>query len=226
MPQAMDLAIGFPDAEKTGVMDFLLARPWQELLNAGLITERGSNGFFGVTEDGYAAAVECASSLPQRQGEGAHQRDGALTRRDKRLSGTTPRIFISHSSNDEDLAAALIDLLQSALPDLWSDPNPIRCTSVPGYKLEGGADTDTVLREEIRDADVFIGLLTPKSLNSTYVLFELGARWGLQTVIKPLISGFPKSDVKAPLSRLHIQSCDEPNDLHQLLSRESAIGTG
>ena len=130
----------------------------------------------------------------------------------------TPAIFISHSSLDERLAAALVDLLQSALPDLRSGSNRIRCTSVPGYKLEGGAETDTVLREEIRDAAVFIGLLTRRSLGSTYVLFELGARWGLKTKIKPLISGFPKSEITAPLNRLHIQSCDEATDLHQVLT--------
>jgi hypothetical protein len=49
------------------------------------------------------------------------------------------KIFISHSSKDVLLVKALIDLIRSALSIPASD---IRCTSVPGYKLPGGALTD------------------------------------------------------------------------------------
>ena len=82
------------------------------------------------------------------------------------------KVFISHSSNDVQLAKPLIDLLRSALRLRASE---IRCTSVPGYKLPGGAETDEQIREELLDAPVFIGLVTEASLESKYVLFELGA---------------------------------------------------
>jgi hypothetical protein len=84
-------------------------------------------------------------------------------------------IFISHSAADTRLAKTLIDLLLVSLP---IDPKRIRCTSVNGYRLEGGAQADDQLRTEIWGAKVFIGLLTDHSISSTYVLFELGARWG------------------------------------------------
>lgn len=377
----MDLAVGFPESEQLAVTDFLLARPWQELLNAGYITDRGGNGFFCITREDYKAAVECASLATVPTGLASHgpgvpanldrvasirfrksvsdlyegpirdtkdlvdqysiegvasvgkflrkaadavlfrfktverlfedayitqlgdmqitptieqwlrsearktveqevaraqtvtesllpsfmgastssyqqyvarlQGEGqtmlkrlddsialrtltnggdarpsierVLGRNNRKAPGVAPMIFISHSSKDEKLAAALIDLLLSALPSLGSRPNQIRCTSVPGYKLEGGAETDSQLRREMKDALVFIGLLTRNSLRSTYVLFELGARWGAGTRIKPLVAaGFPKSNLRPPLSGLHVQSCDERTDLHQML-RE--IGT-
>jgi hypothetical protein len=48
---------------------------------------------------------------------------------------------------------------------------------VPGYKLPGGALTDSQVREELLAAPVFIGLVTEASLSSAYVLVELGVRW-------------------------------------------------
>jgi hypothetical protein len=132
------------------------------------------------------------------------------------------RVFISHSSADVEIAKALIDLLRDAIPDLH--PNFIRCTSVPGYKLHGGADTDNQLREEMRGAKVFVGLLTYQSLASTYVLFELGARWGASSQMTPLVAaGLLTSQLKAPLNGMHVQSCELATDLHQML-REIAEG--
>lgn len=86
------------------------------------------------------------------------------------------RVFISHSSADQDLAEALIRLLRSALP---LQPDIIRCTSVGGYKLPTGTEVDAQLRKEVVEAELFIALITKDSLDSTYVLFELGARWGV-----------------------------------------------
>lgn len=87
-----------------------------------------------------------------------------------------PSVFISHSSRDEILAAKIVDLLTASLdpPLARSD---IRCTSVAGCTLEGGADTDVRLLGEIRSTPVFLGLITSPSVASDYVLFELGARW-------------------------------------------------
>ena len=72
-------------------------------------------------------------------------------------------IFISHISKDVGLVKALIDLIRSALSIPASD---IRCTSVPGYKLPGGAVTESQVRQEVLAAPVFIGLITEASLSS------------------------------------------------------------
>jgi TIR domain len=140
-----------------------------------------------------------------------------VTKTRETLPNTGIRVFISHSSADVGIATALIELLRYAMPDL--DPHTIRCSSVPGYKLSGGADTDDTLREEMRDAAVFVALLTDQSLKSTYVLFELGARWGAGSKFTPLVAaGLLPSELKAPLNGLHVQSCDSETDLHQMLT--------
>jgi len=135
-------------------------------------------------------------------------------------SGANPlkhelQIFISHSSHDTELAKQLIDLVRVALP---VDPTGIRCTSVNGYRLEGGADANEQIRTEIWRARVFIGLLTPTSVASTYVLFELGARWGAKLQLKPLLSaGMRSGELRAPLSSLNALSCDHEEQILQLI---------
>lgn len=124
-------------------------------------------------------------------------------------------LFISHSSKDADVALSLIELLQAAL---GLKPDQIRCTSVEGYRLVPGANIDDVLKTEILNAKAFIGLITPNSLRSAYVLFELGARWGAQLHMVPLLAGVEPSTVEGPLKAINAISCENTNQLHELLS--------
>ncbi len=124
-------------------------------------------------------------------------------------------IFISHTSRDADIAEALINLLRSALNIPY---DRIRCTSVSGYKLKAGASTDATLRSEVHDSKVFIGLITEASLNSAYVLFELGARWGASLFMAPLLCRQVNPDVlRGPLTGINALRADDSADLHQLL---------
>ncbi len=71
-------------------------------------------------------------------------------------SNTSMKIFISHSSEDVEIAKPLIDLLRKAL-QLRS--NEIRCTSVDGYRMQGGASIDERLRAEVHDAELLVGFI-------------------------------------------------------------------
>jgi len=103
------------------------------------------------------------------------------------------------------------------------EPDEIRCTSVPGYTLEGGARTDEELRMELLEAPVFVGLITEASYASAYVLCELGARWGADKHLIPLLApGVSPSVLQGPIARRHALSCDRQADLHLLVGQIAA----
>ena len=92
-------------------------------------------------------------------------------------------LFVSHASDDADIVEPLVDLLQNAL-DL--DPERIRATSINGYRLPAGIPFDEALRRETQDARAFIGVISTASLDSLYVAFELGSRWGAHRHLIPV----------------------------------------
>jgi hypothetical protein len=125
-------------------------------------------------------------------------------------------VFVSHSSADSWLAKQLVDLLRSSL-DLRSEQ--IRCTSVDGYRLPAGADVDEQLRKEVLASRAFVSILSPSSLESVYVLFEIGARWGTRQPLFPVLApGMEPRALRGPLSGLNALSCESAGQLHQLVS--------
>ena len=130
-------------------------------------------------------------------------------------TGGGMKIFVSHSSADKRIAEAFVGLLRTALPLSAKD---IRCTSVDGYKLAAGTNSDEQLRQEVFEADVFLALLSPTSIQSIYVMFELGARWGAKRYLAPvMVAGLTPSALKAPLSAIHAVTGTSDGDLHQLI---------
>jgi hypothetical protein len=71
----------------------------------------------------------------------------------------TIKIFISHSAADEQLASALVDCVFSCMV---LEDEEVRCTSVPGHKLPVGGESARILRDELGESSVVIGLLTRK----------------------------------------------------------------
>jgi len=124
-------------------------------------------------------------------------------------------LFISHSSADRVVVEPLVDLIRSALPLSADD---IRCTSVDGYRLPAGAPTDDAIRREVDSAKSFIGIISPASLRSMYVAFELGARWGAGKHLIPLLApGIQARQLASPLSGINSLRLDEAAQLHQLI---------
>jgi len=133
----------------------------------------------------------------------------------KQLAEGTMKVFVSHSSADKQIAETFIDLLRAALPLSAKD---IRCTSVDGYKLTAGTNSDEQLRQEVFEAQAFIALLSPTSIQSIYVIFELGARWGANRYLAPvMVAGLTPSAFKAPLSSIHAVMGTSEGDLYQLV---------
>lgn len=124
-------------------------------------------------------------------------------------------VFISHSSKNKEIAAAVIGLLRSALN---ISATKIRCTSVDGYKLPGGASVDDQLRQETQDSRCFIGIVTQDAIESTFTIFELGARWGASKPFIPIVpTPADKNLLKRPLSDLNALLLINPAEVHQLV---------
>jgi len=123
------------------------------------------------------------------------------------------RVFISHAHDDKRLAAELVALLEAALhlPD-----NDFMCTTVDGSSLPGGARVDEHLRRDVRDADVLIGVVSVRSVQSSYVLFELGARWGADTYMMPVLApGERMAILPGPLPGRHALRLDNARQIDQ-----------
>jgi len=128
-------------------------------------------------------------------------------------------VFISHASQDAKLASLIATLFRTAFRLGAAE---IRCTSVDGYRLPAGAETDDQLRKEIVEAPVVVGILSASSMASTYVLFELGARWGRKAFLAPILApGTTARDLAAPISNLNALYAGNPNQLQQLIAEVS-----
>lgn len=124
-------------------------------------------------------------------------------------------LFISHSASDVQLAKALTYLFEKALK---ISARQIRCTSVDGYRLPVGTHTDDQLRREVFDVRAFIGLITPAAVESRYVMFELGSRWGAGRHLAPVLAcGADASCLGGPLSAINALRLAERNEVVQLV---------
>lgn len=137
----------------------------------------------------------------------------------------TTRIFISHSHADATIAKALVGLIESGLnvPE-----DSIRCTSLDGYKLEGGDPGPKTLRENLKTCNVVLVVLTKKSLASSFVLMELGAAWAFEKRAMPLVGpGADFGDFPGPFKDLHGLKMDHSPDMASVIdtvAKETSFG--
>ena len=125
------------------------------------------------------------------------------------------RVFVSHSSTDKALAGRFVRAIEAAMP---FQRGQIRCTSLPRYSLRVGSRVSPKLRQEIEASEVIVALITPNSLQSSYVLFELGAAWGREKTVFPLLAkGARTSSVPELLKALNAVKISDPDQLAETL---------
>ena len=126
----------------------------------------------------------------------------------------SPTLFISHSSKDEELTRCLLETIKTfyEIPD-----DSIRASSLVGYQLQGGSNIAATLQTEIRHAKAVIGILTPNSMASPWVLWELGAVWGLVANFVPVVAGLGEANPAGPLAAAHVWRLGDIDDVRSSL---------
>lgn len=127
------------------------------------------------------------------------------------------KLFISHSHKDQEIASRLVRIIDESLE---VPANAIRCSSAPGYQLALGDLTGTQLRNELDSADAIVAILSPRSIEADWVLFELGAAWGLvRRTIPLLVGGLEHDDLPGPLRGTLGGQMADANVLEQLVEQ-------
>jgi TIR domain len=88
------------------------------------------------------------------------------------------KIFLSHAPADTVLARKIRSLLvRHSSSSVFTNED-----------LSAGENWQSKLQKELETADVFVALLTPESVGSSWVLQETGAAWALDKPIIPLVT--------------------------------------
>jgi hypothetical protein len=126
------------------------------------------------------------------------------------------RLFVSHAHKDGQIAAGIVDLIETALVR----DGGILCTSHPryGYEQSDRIDVSEHLREHLSEASCVVALLTPYSLESRWCMFELGGAWTRATKTYPLLAGdVTPGHLPASLKGKLSGNLNDPQDLRRLL---------
>jgi predicted nucleotide-binding protein len=87
------------------------------------------------------------------------------------------KVFVSYVRSDTALAEQLFRTLHTMPVEVWSDD-----------QLTAGDNWSEVLRSRIRESQFFVLLLSPKTLESSWVHQELGAAWALGKQIVAVVT--------------------------------------
>ncbi len=108
------------------------------------------------------------------------------------------RIFISHSHSDEAIAYKLVTFLLAALR---LEEEDILCTSNPDQGLNYSASSITdQLKNQLKNSEALIVLITTDSLHSAWIPFETGTFWTTDKPVIPILGpGLAQNDLPGPL---------------------------
>ncbi len=87
------------------------------------------------------------------------------------------QVFVSHATADKWLAKVLCDKIEATGAVSFRDDRDI----------DGGDDVPEEIRKQIKRSREIVVLLTPDSINRTWVTLEVGAAWGRSKTMRILI---------------------------------------
>lgn len=111
----------------------------------------------------------------------------------------SPKIFISHSTND----VAIVEKLVTMLEQIGVKQSQLFCSSIAGYGIpQGAGDLYNYIRNEMSNDNLFvIMMLSPNYYSSPVCLNEMGATWVKQSAYQSiLLPGFRYSEIKGAVN--------------------------
>jgi hypothetical protein len=124
------------------------------------------------------------------------------------------KIFISHSSRDVWVARRIQDDLQRIGTETFLDEND----------LQTGDIFDKELRQNLRDSDELLMLLSPTAVASPWVLLEIGAAWALDMRLVPIMHGIGINELPSAIDKRQARDLNEISRYYEEL--KGRIGTG
>jgi len=139
-----------------------------------------------------------------------------------RQSGTAPLIFISHDTRDAELAEAFSKLLSSVSAGVLKSFRSSDKTGTQG--IEYGTEWYPKLMSQLGSASDVVCLLTPRSVDRPWILYETGVAKGrLDTPVHGVALGLPFARASVgPFAQFQNCADDEPSItklVMQLVSR-------
>jgi len=128
-------------------------------------------------------------------------------------------VFLSYAAADREYARKLFNLL--------SQRSNLHIFTLEG--LSAGEAWESKLKDELSQCDIFIVLLSSNSVNSKWVLSELGAAWALNKLIIPVVTNTEVlSKIPMDLRKTYsVESTyleDHPEVIDQILERYKERG--
>lgn len=124
----------------------------------------------------------------------------------------TPLIFISHYSQEKDVAIQF----QKVLKNVFLSCDVFLSSDDESIPL--GQNFDGAILEALRRAKVALFLLSPQSVTRPWVHFEIGATWMAGTSMIPICyGGLPFNELPGPIFGRNGINASEPEGLKKLL---------
>jgi hypothetical protein len=101
------------------------------------------------------------------------------------------QVLISSTPRDRDIAENLAQLVREAGASVLS----VEQTPPQGESI------DFAFRRALKRSDELVVILTDRSLDNPYLLFEMGAAFSLRKLVIPILVGVEDSEITPPLAQ-------------------------
>ena len=132
--------------------------------------------------------------------------------------GTLKLLFISHSTTDKEIAKFLDSTIGEHRCQLGTF-----LSSKPG-DIPTGQDWFTEIEDKLKTSDIYLVLLTPSSIKSTWVWFETGVAWSSGKQLVPVCAAsLHKSEVPFPIAAKQLLNIESSDDMKQMFTCSPCI---